>query len=116
MRLGSLAIDPPLFLAPMAGITDRDFRLIVRRIGGVGMVGMEFLPAKGLVAGDRRTLQLLHFSDEERPLSMQIYGNAKESFVTAQERAWGAALTLITLAMLFTLMARMLSARIARTR
>ena len=49
-------------------------------------------------------------------LSMQIYGNAKESFVTAQERAWGAALTLITLAMLFTLMARMLSARIARTR
>jgi len=74
MRLGSLAIDPPLFLAPMAGITDRDFRLIVRRIGGVGMVGMEFLPAKGLVAGDRRTLQLLHFSDEERPLSMQIYG------------------------------------------
>jgi tRNA-dihydrouridine synthase B len=74
MRLGLLTIDPPLFLAPMAGITDRDFRLIVRRIGGVGMVGMEFLPAKGLVAGDRRTLQLLHFSDEERPLSMQIYG------------------------------------------
>ncbi len=74
MRLGSLNVDPPLFLAPMAGITDRDFRLIVRRIGGVGMVGMEFLPAKGLVAGDRRTLQLLHFADEERPLSMQIYG------------------------------------------
>jgi hypothetical protein len=49
MRLGSLTVDPPLFLAPMAGITDRDFRLIVRRIGGVGMVGMEFLPAKGLV-------------------------------------------------------------------
>ncbi len=58
----------------MAGITDRDFRLIVRRIGGVGMVGMEFLPAKALVAGDRRTRQLLHFVDEERPLSMQIYG------------------------------------------
>ncbi|HXT21431.1 MAG TPA: tRNA dihydrouridine synthase DusB [Thermoanaerobaculia bacterium] len=74
MRLGSLTVDPPLFLAPMAGITDRDFRLIVRRIGGVGMVGMEFLPAKGLVAGDRRTLQLLHFAPEERPLSMQIYG------------------------------------------
>ncbi|HXT22334.1 MAG TPA: tRNA dihydrouridine synthase DusB [Thermoanaerobaculia bacterium] len=74
LRLGSLAVDPPLLLAPMAGITDRDFRLIVRRIGGVGMVGMEFLPAKGLVAGDRRTLQLLHFADEERPLSMQIYG------------------------------------------
>ena len=33
-----LALDPPLILAPMAGVTDRDFRLIVRRIGGVGLV------------------------------------------------------------------------------
>ena len=45
LRLGSLTLATPLLLAPMAGITDRDFRLIVRRIGGVGMVGMEFLPA-----------------------------------------------------------------------
>lgn len=49
-------------------------------------------------------------------LSMQIYGNAKESFVTAQERAWGAALTLIALAFLFTVAARLLSARLSRTR
>jgi phosphate transport system permease protein len=49
-------------------------------------------------------------------LSMQIYGNAKESFVTAQQRAWGAALTLITLAFIFTVAARLLSARLARTR
>ncbi|HEV8630449.1 MAG TPA: tRNA-dihydrouridine synthase [Thermoanaerobaculia bacterium] len=83
LRLGALALDPPLLLAPMAGITDRDFRLIVRRIGGVGMVGMEFLPAKGLVAGDRRTLQLLHFADEERPLSMQIYGSDPDTLAAA---------------------------------
>jgi tRNA-dihydrouridine synthase B len=83
LKLGSLAIDPPLLLAPMAGITDRDFRLIVRRIGGVGMVGMEFLPAKGLVAGDRRTLQLLHFAEEERPLSMQIYGSDPDTLGAA---------------------------------
>ncbi|MGZ4725855.1 MAG: ABC transporter permease subunit, partial [Ilumatobacteraceae bacterium] len=49
-------------------------------------------------------------------LSMQIYGNAKESFVTAQQRAWGAALTLIALAFLFTVAARLLSARLSRTR
>ena len=83
VRLASLEIDPPLFLAPMAGITDRDFRSIVRRIGGVGMVGMEFLPAKGLVAGDRRTLRLLHFTDEERPLSMQIYGGDADTLAAA---------------------------------
>jgi phosphate transport system permease protein len=56
------------------------------------------------------------FKGTNTSLSMQIYGNAKESFVNAQERAWGAALTLITLAFLFTVLARVLSARLARTR
>ena len=56
------------------------------------------------------------FGGTNTSLSMQIYGNAKESFTTAQERAWGAALTLITLAFIFTLCARLLSARLSRTR
>ena len=56
------------------------------------------------------------FKGTNTSLSMQIYGNAKESFVTAQQRAWGAALTLISLAFLFTVAARLLSARLARTR
>jgi phosphate transport system permease protein len=56
------------------------------------------------------------FKGTNTALSMQIYGNAKESFATAQERAWGAALTLIALAFLFTVCARVLSARLARTR
>ena len=56
------------------------------------------------------------FNGTNTSLSMQIYGNAKESFLTAQQRAWGAALTLIALAFLFTVCARLLSARLARTR
>jgi phosphate transport system permease protein len=56
------------------------------------------------------------FKGTNTSLSMQIYGNAKESFVTAQQRAWGAALTLIALAFIFTVAARLLSARLARTR
>jgi phosphate transport system permease protein len=56
------------------------------------------------------------FKGTNTSLSMQIYGNAKESFITAQQRAWGAALTLIALAFLFTVCARLLSARLARTR
>jgi phosphate transport system permease protein len=56
------------------------------------------------------------FSGTTTSLSMQIYGNAKESFVTAQQRAWGAALTLIVLAFAFTVAARLLSHRLSRNR
>lgn len=75
LKIGSIDVDPPLILAPMAGVTDRDFRLIVRRIGGVGLVTMEFIAAKGLVGGDRRVLGLMHYAEEERPISIQIYGS-----------------------------------------
>lgn len=76
LRYGRLAIDPPLVLAPMAGITDRQFRLVLRRIGGVGLVTMEFISSEALVRGNRRTRTLMRFADEERPLSIQIYGSS----------------------------------------
>jgi tRNA-dihydrouridine synthase B len=75
IEIGSLRIDPPLWLAPMAGVTDRDFRLIVRRIGGIGVVTMEFISSKAIVSGNKRTREMMHFSTEERPLSIQIYGS-----------------------------------------
>lgn len=74
-RIDHIPVDPPLILAPMAGVTDRDFRLIVRRMGGVGVVTMEFISSKGLMRGDPLVLHRLHFSEEERPLSIQIYGS-----------------------------------------
>lgn len=75
VSIGPLQIDPPLWLAPMAGITDRDFRLLARRVGGVGVVSMEFVSSKAIVNGNRKTRELMHFSEEERPLAVQIYGS-----------------------------------------
>jgi nifR3 family TIM-barrel protein len=49
--------------------------LIVRRIGGVGVVAMEFVSSKAIVQGNQKTRQLMVFSDEERPLAIQIYGS-----------------------------------------
>ncbi len=67
----------------MAGVTDRDFRLIVKRIGGVGVVTMEFISSKAIVQGNEKTRELMHFSEEERPLSIQIYGSDVDTMVEA---------------------------------
>ena len=75
VRYGSISVDPPLVLAPMAGVTDRQFRLILRRVGGVGLVTMEFVSSEALTRGSRRTVKMMHFCEEERPLSIQIYGS-----------------------------------------
>ena len=83
LRIGRLAVDPPLVLAPMAGITDRQFRLILRRIGGVGVVTMEFISSEALVRGNARTRKLMHYVEEERPISIQIYGSRPEAMAEA---------------------------------
>ena len=75
MRYGKVQFDPPLVLAPMAGITDRQFRLILRRVGGVGLVTMEFISSEALTRRNKRTLQMMHYCEEERPISIQIYGS-----------------------------------------
>ena len=83
LRYGALPIDPPLILAPMAGITDRQFRLILRRIGGAGLVTMEFISSEALVRGNKHTRRLMHYVEEERPISIQIYGARPEAMVEA---------------------------------
>jgi nifR3 family TIM-barrel protein len=83
MRIGSVACDPPLVLAPMAGITDRQFRLILRRLGGVGLVTMEFVSSEGLTRGSARTRRMMRYSEEERPISIQIYGSDPERMADA---------------------------------
>ncbi len=74
LMLGDLRVDPPFILSPMAGVTDRYFRRIIRDLGGAGVVTMEFISSESLTRGVERTLNLLAFSQEERPLSIQIYG------------------------------------------
>ena len=67
----------------MAGITDRDFRLLIRRIGGCGLVAMEFISSEGLLRGRESTLRMLHYVEEERPIAIQIYGSDPQRMAEA---------------------------------
>jgi len=82
---GGVPVDPPLILAPMAGITDHVYRLMLRRIGGVGLVTMEFISSEAITRGNARQLRKMVFSEEERPLSIQIYGSDAERMSAAAD-------------------------------
>jgi tRNA-dihydrouridine synthase B len=84
-RIGPVPVDPPLVLAPMAGITDRDFRLILKEIGGVGVVTMEFISSEALTRGVERTRRMMTFVDAERPISIQIYGSRADRMADAAQ-------------------------------
>ncbi|HWZ85877.1 MAG TPA: tRNA dihydrouridine synthase DusB [Thermoanaerobaculia bacterium] len=85
VQFGPVRLDPPLVLAPMAGITDHVYRLMLRRIGGVGLVTMEFISSEAITRGNARQIRKLVFSDEERPLSIQIYGSDVERMAAAAD-------------------------------
>jgi tRNA-dihydrouridine synthase B len=85
LKLGSVPVDPPLVLAPMAGITDHAYRLMLRRIGGVGLVTMEFISSEAISRGNARQMRKMLFTDEERPLSIQIYGSDPDRMASAAD-------------------------------
>lgn len=64
----------PLFLAPMAGVSERPYRLVCRR-HGADVVVSEFLSAEGLRRGSERTFEMAAFEAEERPIGIQIFGS-----------------------------------------
>jgi nifR3 family TIM-barrel protein len=72
LHLGPLTVDPPVVLAPMAGVTNLAFRTLCRRYGG-GLYTSEMVGARALTEGDERTRLRAAFSEEERPRSLQLY-------------------------------------------
>jgi len=73
MFIGKLQINNPLFLAPMAGITDHSFRVLCREMGA-GVVYSEFVSANGIIRENLKTLELMNFTEDERPIGIQIFG------------------------------------------
>lgn len=83
MKIGPIALASPFVVSPMAGMTDTAFRRLVKRQGGCGLVVSEMVSSEGLVRGIDRTLEYAEYTEEERPVSIQIFGGEPEKMAEA---------------------------------
>ncbi|MBO7549094.1 MAG: tRNA dihydrouridine synthase DusB [Clostridia bacterium] len=74
MKIRDLEIKNGIFLAPMAGVTDRAFRRVCAECGAE-CVTTEMISAKGVCYGDRKTDQLASLERDIRPAGIQIFGS-----------------------------------------
>jgi tRNA-dihydrouridine synthase B len=72
----TIQVNPGLVLSPMSGVTTRPFRRLIKELnpGAVGLVVSEFVSVEGMTRGSRRTLEMMKFSEDERPYCVQIFG------------------------------------------
>ena len=82
IKIGNLKLDFPFFLAPMAGVTDYAFRVIAKEFGA-GVVYSEFVSAHGIIRKNEKTLNMIKFSEFERPIGIQIFGDTPEVMESA---------------------------------
>ncbi|MFW0789110.1 tRNA dihydrouridine synthase DusB [Gordonia sp. CPCC 205333] len=74
-RIGPYPVDPPVVLAPMAGVTNRAFRRLCREYGSRDAIYVcEMITARAVVERNDKTLHMMSFDDDESPRSMQLYG------------------------------------------
>src|SRR4026209_1885128 len=75
MKIGSVELRSPYAIAPMAGNTVAAVGRRVKRRGGCVLVVTEMVSAEGLIRGIDRTLEYAEYTEEERPISIQIFGS-----------------------------------------
>ena len=73
LRVGAYVVDPPVVLAPMAGITNRAYRRLCRE-AGAGLYVSEMVTTRALVERNAATMDMVTFADDETPRSVQLYG------------------------------------------
>ncbi len=78
INIGPIRVDPPVVLAPMAGVTNAPFRSMCRRYGA-GLYVSEMVMARAIIGGGRRTMRMMHFGPDETPRSIQLYGTEPQS-------------------------------------
>ncbi|MBM0868678.1 tRNA-dihydrouridine synthase B [Staphylococcus auricularis] len=83
-KIGDVEINNRVVLAPMAGVCNSAFRLTVKEFGA-GLVCAEMVSDKAILFNNPKTMKLLYIDENERPLSLQIFGGEKDTLVEAAE-------------------------------
>lgn len=81
-KIGNVEIKNKVVLAPMAGISNTSYRKIIKEMGA-GLIYAEMVSDKAICYSNDKTFDLLKMSEEERPISQQIFGSDKDSFIEA---------------------------------
>ena len=77
INIGNVCIKNNVFLAPMAGVTDKPFRIICKDFGA-GLVYTEMASSRAIFYNDIKTKKLLDIENEKKPVAVQIFGNNPE--------------------------------------
>jgi len=83
LQIRDVLIRPAHILAPMAGITDTVFRRFIKRLGGCGLIMTEFVSCEGMLRQNLRSKRYLYYTEEERPISAQLFGAVPERLAEA---------------------------------
>ena len=98
LYIGDLKLDNGTIMAPMAGISNLPFRLIVKRLGA-GLVTTEMISAMGLIMKEKNSLKYLQTHRDERPVAMQIFGSRPDVMAAASEIAVGVGANIVDINM-----------------
>lgn len=82
MKIGTVEIENPVFIAPMAGITNPAFRGICKQFHA-GLIYTEMVSDKAICFENKKTLEMTHIEENEHPIAMQLFGHDKESMIQA---------------------------------
>ncbi len=74
MKIGSIETENNIFAAPLAGVTNKVYRKILKDMGA-GLLYTEMISAKALCFGDKKTMQLMSIDEEKGPVAVQIFGS-----------------------------------------
>jgi tRNA-dihydrouridine synthase B len=82
VKIGQLFLQNPLFLAPMAGFTDKPFRMLAHEYG-CGFVYTEMVSSEAIIYGNRKTGEIFDIKGEDYPVGVQIFGSDPEKMAQA---------------------------------